>query len=117
MFVDGGVITSVPFYNLTVSERHSTIGVCFEINKTTVKIENIMDYFKQLYFSVYHHQNEKIFKEWSHKIIVVSPQKSSSLRFQAGIEEKEQLLEEGRVATKKFLEQAHRKPLRRYSIA
>jgi predicted acylesterase/phospholipase RssA len=116
MFVDGGVITSFPFYNLTPSERHSTIGICFEINKTTVKIENILDYFKQLYFSVYHHQRKIILEEWTHKIIVISPKESSSLRFQAGVEEKEQILEEGRVAAENFLKGNHRIPVRRYSI-
>jgi NTE family protein len=117
MFVDGGVITSFPFYKLTALEKESTVGICFQLKKATAKIENILDYFKQLYCSVYYHQNERFYKEWSHRVIMVSPKESSSLRFEAGFEEKEQLLEEGREAVKKFLEEASAKPVRRYSIA
>ena len=116
VFVDGGVITSVPFDNLTASEKATTIGIRFKLSESTVKIENFLEYLKQLYSSVYHHQYERMSKEWRHRIIVVSPTKVSSLQFQAGIEEKEQLIEDGRAAARMFLEKAHAVPARRYSI-
>jgi len=119
LFVDGGIIAHFPFHTLTNSERAETIGITFNISKTqkeSVKITNILDYFKQLYSSAYYHQEERLYREWSHRIIVVRPQNNSPLHFEATPEEKEILMDAGRESALEFLKTASLKASRRYSL-
>jgi NTE family protein len=117
VFVDGGIITSFPFHILSDEERAETIGIIFHMNKSNpVKITNILEYFKQLYESAYYHEKERVYKKWSHRIIVVRPFDLSPMNFNATSEEKEALMEVGRRSAEEFLTAAHAKPTRRYSL-
>jgi predicted acylesterase/phospholipase RssA len=119
MFVDGGIITNFPFHNLSDTEKRETIGVTFDMNKFRVEpvpITNILDYFKQLYKSAYYHQQERVYKDWSHRIIVIQPIGVSPLNFEATSEEKEALMEAGQRAATIFLKESLQKPKRRYSL-
>jgi len=118
LFVDGGIIAHFPFHTLTDTERAETIGITFHINKFqvgTTPITNILDYFKQLYSSAYFHQEERLYRDWSHRIIVVRPLNSSPFNFEASPEEKELLMEAGRVSALEFFRTAPLKLRRRYS--
>jgi len=119
LFVDGGLITNFPFHNLTDSEKKETIGITFHMSKFRAEpepITNILDYFKQLYKSAYYHQQERVYKEWSHRIIVIQPVGASPLNFEATSEEKEMLMGAGEAAATIFLKEALQKPKRRYSL-
>jgi hypothetical protein len=119
MFVDGCVILSSPFYSLTNEERKSTLGINFQINTSRdcpVQIGNIFEYFKQLYVSAYYHQYQQLHKEWGHRIIIITPKRSSSLNTEIGVDEKEELIQVGRSEARKFLNRASSKMPRRYSL-
>ena len=119
LFVDGGLVAPFPFHALTDAERAETIGIAFHVNKfqkTAEKITNILDYFKKLYKSTYYHQDERLYKEWSHRIIVIRPTKGLELNFEATAEEKEGLMLGGRAAAAEFLDAPAARPPRRYSL-
>jgi len=119
LFVDGGLVAPFPFHALTDAEREETIGIAFHVNKfqrATEKITNILDYFKKLYKSTYYHHDERLYKEWSHRIIVIRPTQHSELNFEATAEEKEALMLAGREFATEFLDAPLPKPSRRYSL-
>jgi len=117
VFVDGGIITSSPFNILSDEEKAETIGITFYKNKSNpVKITNILEYFKQLYESAYYHQKERVYRKWSHRIIIVRPLDFSPMNFNATSEEKEILMDLGRRSAEEFCRERSPKPERRYSL-
>ena len=119
MFVDGGIVTNFPFHTLTDHEKKETIGITFNMNKfnqKTVRISNILDYFKQIYGSAYYREQERVYRDWSHRIIVVQPAGLSPLNFEATSEEKEALMDAGRKSAEEFLITCRPMPKRRYSL-
>ncbi len=105
--VDGGIVAHFPFHHLTDAERKETLGLAFQqdykIREGEI-LESFAQYLLQLYYSVYHHQNERLFAEWSHRILFIPCGEFPTMRFDSTAEEKEALIAAGRLGAEKFLE-------------
>ena len=115
--VDGGLIAHFPFHHLSDSERHETLGIAFsEIHKTSDNPTNIGAFVLQLYFSVYHHQNLQLLKDWGHRIITIPCGQFPSVYFDAELEHKKALLQSGRDGVEEFFSRKLTPPHRRKSV-
>ncbi len=121
LLVDGGLIAHFPFHHLTDVERRETIGIAFsqEYKVRHDDIPSLGAYIAQLYYSVYHHQNERLNSLWKHRIAFIPCGNYPSLQFDSGTEQKEALLAAGRQGVEEFLERVpalEPAPARRHSF-
>jgi NTE family protein len=115
--VDGGLVAHFPFHHLTPAERAETVGFAFSSDhkRCEAPAENLFKYIIQLYYSVYHHQNERLYADWEHQIVTIPCGGFPSLAFDSAREEKEALVEAGRRGAEAWMRRG-RKPERRYSF-
>jgi NTE family protein len=108
LLVDGGIIAHFPFHHLNDAERAETIGFAFEqdhkVKCTAAELTSVLAYFLQLYYSIYHHQNKRLFNEWRHRILFMPCGEFPTMQFDSSAEQKEALLQAGRLGAEKFLE-------------
>lgn len=107
LLVDGGLIAHFPFHHLTDEERAETIGIAFQQEykrRQELELHSFVSYFLQLYYSVYHHQNERLFSKWRHRILFMSCGNFPTLQFDSSCEQKERLIAAGRAGATDFLE-------------
>ena len=116
--VDGGLIAHFPFHHLTDAERLETIGFAFSHEHKVAgnQVQTIMTYILQLYYSVYHHQNERLYEGWRHRILFINCGGFPSLQFDSTAAQKEALINTGRDGAEEFLGRKGPRPARRYSI-
>ena len=117
--VDGGIIAHFPFHHLTDEERVETVGFAFSSShkKASAPADNLLKFILQLYYSVYHHQNERLYQSWEHRILTIPCGGFPSLAFDSAREQKEALIAAGRAGAEEFLGRpgGHR-PRRRHSF-
>ncbi len=121
--VDGGVISSFPFFHLTAAERAETIGVTFsQAGKfrtpdasSSTKDQTFVSYIHQIYYSIYAHQTVGLLREWADRILEIDGIREISLQFDAGPEIKTLLLQRGREGAERFLARSRPPPVRRNS--
>ena len=117
--VDGGIIAHFPFHHLTDEEREETVGFVFSSNHkyAAVPATNLLSFILQLYYSVYHHQNKRLYESWGHRILTIPCGGYPSLAFESDREQKEALIAAGRTGAEEFLRQpGGRRPRRRHSF-
>lgn len=104
VYVDGGLIAHLPFHHLTTEERNETIGIAFSNSiSEPVEILTFMKYMVKLYYSVYTNQNEQLYNDWGHRIIIIPCGNFPSAYFGASPSQKECLINTGREGVLKFL--------------
>lgn len=104
IYVDGGLIAHLPFHHLTTEERNETIGIAFS-NSFTKPVEtlSLIKYIVKLYYSIYTNQNEQLYKDWGHRIIMVPCGNFPSAYFGACASQKDALINTGREGVLNFL--------------
>ena len=114
MFVDGGLIVQSPFHHLDDAERAETLGLAFNLRKKIISDQSpattILDYFKRLYFSIYHHHDVAMDEKWGHRIVYIDTGTMQPFNFAASSEEKDALFHLGRESTERFLKTGGRQP-------
>jgi predicted acylesterase/phospholipase RssA len=119
LLVDGGVIAHFPFHHLTDAEREETIGIAFQQGyklKQELELNSVVSYFLQLYYSVYHHQNEALFSKWRHRIVFIPCGEFPTMQFDSSAEQKEALIAAGSRGVQEFPGSGGLAPNRRNSI-
>ncbi len=122
LLVDGGLIAHFPFHHLTDDERAETLGIAFQqVRKVKLqgKLNSMVAYFMQLYYSVYFHQNNRLFSAWRHRIIFMPCGEFPSLQFDSSPTDKGRLVGAGRKGAEEFLAAGRGErapPARRHSV-
>ncbi len=121
LLVDGGLVAHFPFHHLTDPEREETIGLAFgQEHKVRIgePVNSFIEFLMQIYYSIYHHQNERLYDRWGHRIVFIPCGNFPSLQFDSGEGEKELLLAAGRQGAEEFLGFSGPRPKisRRHSI-
>lgn len=120
LFVDGGVISNLPFSMLTETEKETTLCIAFS-NDHKQKPEPIKDlatFSLQLFFSIHYHALKDLEERWGSNIVFLPCGSFSSVNFEASVDQKIQLLDSGRAGMEAFLTRQKKKvPPRRFSVA
>lgn len=122
LLVDGGLVAHFPFHHLTDAEREETVGLAFDQDhkiKIGQPMDSFVEFLMQIYYSVYHHQNERLYERWAHRILFIPCGQFPTMQFDSGEAEKESLVAAGRQGAEKFLALGFRpdpKIVRRHSI-
>lgn len=119
LYVDGGLIAHFPFHHLTAEERSETLGIAFDKGAKSIPLSSMtwLEYMTKIYHSIYNHQNAVLYKQWSHRIIVLKSTELAGLNFGAGVLEKTALANIGRDGVVAFLSRgAGTQGIRRNSI-
>lgn len=118
-YIDGGVITHFPFELLKSEQREETLGFSFSYeHKQTESIESLPEFLKQLYHTFDFQRLLVLKEEWPRHIVNLPCGHFPSIHFEAGPQEKLELIEAGRAGMRSFLAaQKGRAPPRRFSVA
>jgi predicted acylesterase/phospholipase RssA len=106
LLVDGGLIAHFPFHHLTDDERAETLGIAFQQDhkvKMDAELKSMGAYFMQLYYSVYFHQNNRLFSAWRHRILFMPCGEFPSMQFDSSAVDKGRLIAAGRRGAEEFL--------------
>ena len=119
-FVDGGVISHLPFAMLTEKERQTTLCLAFSGDHKP-KVEPIKDlagFVSQLYYSLQFHAIKSLSDSWGSHVAILPCGKFLATNFEASMEEKVELIDLGRKGMEEFLEKVKgTSPPRRFSVA
>jgi NTE family protein len=118
--VDGGVICHSPLKFLNPEEQEHTLSITFDdSHKPKEEIQSLFMFLGQLYYTLDYQYNEELVAGRHYNTIFIDCGAFRSLHFEAEAEEKTRIMDQGRLATEKFLrrcELVHPKPpVRRFS--
>ena len=104
IYVDAGLISQLPFHHLTMEERNETIAIAFGNERADpMNSLSFTKYMIKVYYSIYNHQNEQLYKDWGHRIIIIPCGNFPAIYFGADSNEKRELIETGREGVIEFL--------------
>lgn len=106
LLVDGGLIAHFPFHHLSDLERQETLGIAFAQEhkvKSDTELKSFAAFFLQLYYSVYHPQNERLFSAWRHRILFLPCGEFPTMQFDSSEDQKGGLIAAGRRGATEFL--------------
>jgi len=123
MLVDGGLISNLAFQHLTTEECEESLGVGFTHAKVSVDREdaptNLFEFMNALIKCMRTTRAKESEELWAHKICRIPVQEYPAWNFQASVEDKTMLLEQGASAMTEWLASdtnKSRKPIRRHSL-
>ena len=121
--VDGGVIQNFPMNVLSDSEKETALGVSFLYSQdSTESIPDFLGYIRQIYNCGFNPRTYQVQKENRLRCILIPTGVLSAYNFDLTKEDRLVLIEQGRLATRKFCDRYlqfladHTKPIRRYSV-
>jgi len=121
--VDGGVIQNFPMNALSDSEKETALGVSFLYSQdSTESIPDFLGYIRQIYNCGFNPRTYQVQKENRLRCILIPTGVLSAYNFDLTKEDRLVLIEQGRLATRKFCDRYlqfladHTKPIRRYSV-
>lgn len=120
LFVDGGVISNLPFSMLSFEERVTTLCLAFsnDHKQKEEPIENIAAFLVQLFFSIHYSHLATLSKEWGSNIVFLPCGSFVATNFEATTDQKIALMEAGREGMAAFLAAVKGKaPPRRFSVS
>lgn len=119
LYVDGGLVTHTPFRLLTHDEREETLSIAFgDDHKPRVDVNSLPHFLLQLYHSVEYHYVREMEKNWNDRILPLQLGSMNTLNFEMTSEEKQAIMDAGRVQAERFLECPPVKlPARRFSVS
>jgi len=119
LFVDGGVISDMPFFLLPRGERETTLNIIFSSDhESCEKIGSFSEYLNQIYISIHRYHSAELERHWAQNTAILPCGEFSSTYFHATTEEKMALMDSGRRGMETFLAAATgRPPPRRFSVA
>ncbi len=122
--VDGGVVCHSPLKFLTPEERDNTLSITFDdSHNPKEEIQSLFMFLGQLYYTLDYQYNEELVTGRDYNTIFIDCGAFRSLHFEAEAEEKTKIMDQGRLATEKFLKRCAavgpqaRAPVRRFSVA
>lgn len=126
LLVDGGVISNFPFQHLTDDERAETLGITFDQSYKFRQPPGQTDtprppftfpqFILQMYYTVYGTHYRELLETWSDRIVLLPQGSFPSLRFDADMDAKLELIQAGRRGAEAFLGRRGTTPLRRNSL-
>lgn len=117
LLVDGAVIHNSPLAFLPIKEQLGSISISF-INECLEKesVTNLMDYFTQIFNSVSLYREKNLYMN-KDNCILISNGHYPAWNFEASVEEREKMIEDGREAVVAFLGVKRNRVCRRYSVS
>lgn len=112
---DGGIINNYPLDILTEDERNETLGLLFVEQIRPLEEPTLQNLLMRPCQLLLAGRGKSIYAGFSKHTICIRPRCTDNLKFNLSIEEKKQMIEEGKQAVKDYLKQ-YRKPIRRLSI-
>jgi NTE family protein len=103
LLADGGIYDNYPILSLTQQEQEETLGVVFEWASLPIEIPDLSKYISLLFTGYYMPSYQALIRQHRNKTIVIPCGEFPSLHFEATHEEKMGLVNHGRMATLKFL--------------
>jgi predicted acylesterase/phospholipase RssA len=122
LLVDGGILHNFPLAFLPYSERQDALGLSFSYNHTNVEeIPDLLTFFSQIFACYYIPRTYSLHQQNPQNCIVIPCGHIQAWNFEATQEERETIMDLGKVATEEFLQahatfQVHTKPTRRFSV-
>lgn len=112
---DGGIINNYPLEILTDEERHETLGILFLEQIKPLEEPTLQNLLMRPCQLLLAGRGKSLYNGYSKHTICIRTKCYDSLKFNLSVEEKKQVIEEGKEAVKNYLKQ-YRKPVRRLSI-
>ena len=114
---DGGLIANYPLYILDLEDQKHTLGITVSEDINAVKdIDNIYDYFMQVYMS-YSITKRKLALDSNKKNTIIIPSSESQvLNFNIDLLGRQQLINDGKIAVIKFFNSKETNIMRRHSL-
>lgn len=122
LLVDGGILHNFPLAFLPLSERKDAIGLSFSYDHTNItEIPDLLTFFSQIFACYYIPRTYTLHKQHPKQCIVIPCGHIQAWDFEATQEERESIIDHGKKATERFLEEQatfplHTKPMRRFSV-
>jgi predicted acylesterase/phospholipase RssA len=116
MLVDGGLCDNYPIMALNPEEREESVGLAFAWSKIPMDIPDITKYVGLMVSGFYLNLYQLLLEQHRNKTILIPCGEFPALHFEATLEERQGLVECGRLAAIKFLNTTT-KPLRRSSVS
>lgn len=120
LLVDGGVLHNFPLAFLTPEERQDSLGLTFSYDHTRLEeVTDLGEFIQQIFACYYVPRSRALLEAHPFQTIVIPCGEYPAWNFEAPPEERERLMELGRVAAEEFflrLRAAKQKPVRRWSV-
>lgn len=121
LLVDGALFDNYPISFLTEEEMHTTLGVTFEFPTSPLSIPDFSTFLSIITASNYMPSYKRLVEHHKHRTICIPNGHYPAMNFEASLEDRKQLVEMGREATRQFLNQTHSTTLhifnRRHSVS
>ena len=117
MYSDGGLITNFPLQFIPEEERLETIAISIRFlicEKNT--LENLPDFLMRPFQIFMYSRSITDGNLYPQQTIVIYLDKSNTINFEMGADEKLTLIAKGREAVRTFIKK-YQKPMRRYSVS
>lgn len=117
-YVDGGMVTHNPFRLLSHDERETTLAIAFgDAHKPIETISSLPQFLIQMYHSVEYHYVRELETHWQDRILPLQLGNFNALNFELSEEEKQSILEKGRIEAERWLAAPPvKRPARRFSV-
>lgn len=122
MLVDGGILHNFPLAFLPLHQRRDALGLSFSYEHTDVsEIPDLLTFFSQIFACYYIPRTYALHSQHRDKCIVIPCGHIQAWNFEATQDEREKIMEMGRLAAKAFCEaqsncRGSSKPGRRFSV-
>jgi NTE family protein len=117
LYLDGGIMCSSPFQYLSEEEKQHTLSIVFgDSHKPKEKIETILEFLSQVYYSTDFDHLARMKGAWPKQMLSVPCGGINTIDFEANHVDKEKIMATGYKAAAAFLRTPGRPPLRRSSM-
>jgi NTE family protein len=118
ILIDGAALHNFPLAFLSAEEQKTALGITFSEEHTRVeKIENIFEYFQQIYACFYLPRTFDVWEKNKGRVIILPCGDFPMWDFEASSERRATMIKIGYDATKKFIKTPQTAPLRRMSCS